>query len=323
MSWTHEDGLTDEQKKKMNKLIVQNDKETPYFYEEGVCDIIYVPVEGGELRVFHHKPKKPKSKRPVLFIPGFGTSPWSWRHFGVAGHERIEYYFIESREKGSSRIKKRFKAKMDADQTAKDIAQVISFLGLKDNDFVLYGASYVGGAMLMGLAKKYFTAPTIINFDPLSSWKKHRKYVYLIAPMPPFVITLLKSILIRTISIGMKNKSQKARMLNYIEDAVAWKWRRSGIQNFRYDIWELLKDINEEVSIFHGPHDRYHPHDEFMNMAKGINKGRYFYINTPEEYRELIAGIIASEYAQITRNDDVPDSLKIFEVELIRKKLNE
>ncbi len=311
--------LSEEQVAKITSLIESNSKEVPFFYDEGVCEILFIPIDDGELRVFHHKPKNPISKRPVLFVPGFGTSPWSWRHFSVPLYEKVEYYFLETREKSSSKITKRIKAKMSLDQTAKDVGQVIRHLKLDEKDFVLHSASYCGGAILTGLAKKYFTAPTIISYDPLNSFKSHKKYVYLIGPLPPFIISIFRYLIIKVLLFGMKNKTQKERVLDYIKHAIAWKWRKAGIHNFNFNIKDLLPLIEEEVTVFHGPLDRFHPDEVYFEIAKSITKGRYFYMNSPEEYRELLAGIMALEYSKITAEEKAPESLLDFEVELKRE----
>lgn len=307
-------GMTEKQEAIIDRLIEENNRQVPFFYDEGVCDVSYVPIDDGELRIFHHIPKKPLSKRPVLFVPGFGTSPWSWRHFSVPMYEKCEYYFLETREKGSSKIRNRRKAKMSVDQTGKDIGQVIAHLGLDKKDFVLFGASYCGGIILNALAKKYLTAPTVAVYDPLKSWKNHRKYVYFLAPMPPFLIEVFKHLIVRMFLIGFKNESQRQRIYDYIKHAVAWKWRKAGIHNFKYDVSPILKDIEEEVQVYHGPFDKFHPGEHYFQMAKSIPNGKYIYLKTPEEHRELLAGIIALELGKTTKEAGIPKIFEQFEI---------
>ncbi|NHJ83863.1 MAG: alpha/beta hydrolase [Asgard group archaeon] len=307
-------GMTEEQEKIVQRLIEANNQKVPFFYEEGVCEESFIPIDDGELRIFHHKPKQPLSKRPILFVPGFGTSPWSWRHFSVPMYEKGEYYFLETREKSSSKINNRRKAKMSIDQTAKDIGQVIKYLGLDKKDFVLFGASYCGGIILHGLAKKYFTALTVALYDPLKSWKKHRKYVYFIAPMPPFILNVFKKIIVKFFLIGFKNETQRQRIYDYIQHADAWKWRKAGIQNFRYDVTHELKQIEEETLVFHGPFDKFHPGEHYLQIAREIPHGRYIYLKTAEEHRELLAGIIALEMGKITAKEQLPDIFMKFEL---------
>ena len=95
-----------------------------------------------------------------------------------------------------------------------------------------------------------------------------------------------------------------------------WKWRKFSLQNVNYDLTAGFKDIEQEVFIFHGPKDKYHPDGTFRRVAQQIPRGRFFYMNTSAEYRELLAGIIATEFAMVTKNDGVPSFLQQFEATL-------
>jgi len=309
--------LSQEQIKSISSLIEENNREVPLFYEGDVCEIIYVPVDGAELRVFHHKPKNPLTQRPILFVSGFGTSPWSWRHFNTVMYEKGEYYFLETREKSSSKfLTKRRKTKMSIDQNAKDLAQVIKYLGLDKSDFLLFGTSYCGAIILVGLANKYFTAPIIAIHDPLESWKVQRRMLLFFFYIPPFVLSFLKMPFARLILLGLKNKAAKKRYLDFVRNATVWKWIRSGWHNFSFKIDKYLPLINEEVLVLHGTKDRYHNDEVFENIARNLPKGRYFYMDSPNEFRELIVGIFALELAKKSQKEDISDSFKVFEYKL-------
>ncbi|MBN1330362.1 MAG: alpha/beta hydrolase [Candidatus Heimdallarchaeota archaeon] len=309
--------LSQEQIKKISLFIEENNREVPLFYEGDVCEVIYVPVDGAELRVFHHKPKNPITQRPILFVSGFGTSPWSWRHFNTVMYEKGEYYFLETREKSSSKLlTKRRKAKMSIDQNAKDLARVISYLGLDKKDFLLFGTSYCGAIILVGLANKYFTAPTIAIHDPLESWKVQRRMLLFFFYVPPFVLSAIKMPFARLILLGLKNKAAKKRYLDFVRNATVWKWIRSGWHNFSFKIDKYLPLVNEEVLILHGTKDRYHNDEVFEDIALNLTNGRYFYMDSPNEFRELIVGIFALEIAKIGSGDAIPPSLNEFHVDL-------
>jgi len=315
--------LSQDQVQKISSLIEGNNREVPLFYEGDVCEIIYVPVNGAELRVFHHKPKNSITQRPILFVSGFGTSPWSWRHFNTVMYEKGEYYFLETREKSSSKIlTKRRKTKMSIDQNAKDLAQVINYLGLDKKDFLLFGTSYCGGIVLVGLANNYFTAPTIVIHDPIETWKVQRRMLLPFFYIPPFILSFLKMPFARLFLLGLKNKAAKKRYLDFVRNATVWKWVRSGWHNFCFKIAKYLPLISEEIFILHGTKDRYHKDEVFMNIAKNLPRGRYFYMDSPNEFRELIVGIFALELAKKSQNEDISDSFKEFEYNLKESALN-
>ncbi len=312
--------LSKEQEEKIEKLIIEHNQKGPFFYEKGICEIIFIPIENGEIRVFHHKPKEPVSIRPVLFLPGFGTSPWSWRYFSVPMHEKGEYYILESREKTSCKTHKRRKANMSIDQLAKDLAEAIQYLGLKEKDFVLYGSSFSGGVILTGLLKEYFDAPTIAIHDPIKDWRAQKKLTYIFRLFPPFVVKILKPLLAKIVLARMKNKFAKERYLDFVRNATVWKWRKTGIHNLKFDITAELSTINKEILLFHGPKDKFHSDEEFVQYARNLPKGRYIYMKSAPEFRELVVGISSLELSKITCDENIPKSLAVFEVDLERKK---
>ncbi len=309
--------LTQEQVKNISSLIEEHNREVPLFFKGDVCEIIYVPVNGMELRVFHHKPKTPITQRPILFVSGFGTSPWSWRHLNTVLYEKGEYYFLETREKSSSKLTtKRRKVKMSIDQNAKDLAHVISYLGLDKRDFVLFGTSYCGTIILIGLANKYFTAPTIAIHDPLENFRVQRRLFSLIALVPPFILELLKMPLAKIVLWKLENKSAKQRYMDFIRNANTWKWKKSMWPNLTFKIDKFLPKINEEVLVLHGTKDRYHGDEVFIEIANALPEGRYFYMDSPNEFRELIVGIFSLELMKKTKDDMIPETLEEFEVNL-------
>jgi len=312
--------FNEEKQKLIDNLITKYSRDVPYFAEKDICEEINVPIEDGELKVFHYIPKNNKGKRPILFAPGFGSSTWAWKDFVIPFYEKNEFYYLETREKNSSKIRRSRKSKFTNEQTAKDFGATIKYLGLDKKDFVLMGTSYSGGAILNGIAKKIFSAPTAIAFQPLKTYKKQRKITIIFFPFPPFALNLFKHIFVWLVFLGMKNKEQKKRIKKYIVEGDAWKWRRGGIDNFNYDLEDALPLIEDEVFIFHGPKDRYHPDIVFEEMTKATQKGRYFHLNCANDKRQILAGIIGYEFTNVKKEEGVPESFKPFEVEIIREK---
>ena len=103
-----------------------------------------------------------------------------------------------------------------------------------------------------------------------------------------------------------------------LESAVPWKWRKFSLQNVNFDLTDEMTKISKEVFVFHGPPDKFHPDEAFKNAAKIMPKGRYFYMKTSEENRELLVGVIATLFSSINKQDDVPDDLMLYEVNLNR-----
>jgi len=301
----------------LDQFILSYKQDVPNFYEEGICEIIQVPVEGGTLKVYHNKPEIMKTKRPIVFVPGFGTTPRSWREFHYSHHGFAEYYYIETREKKSAEIKRNRKADFSILQFTKDIATTLDFLGLTGKDYVLVATCMCGGVLLMGLIEKILNPPTVVVLDPFTKWTQNRFLVKFIMPiLPPIFLEVFKRILGKIIMANMKNQAQKERNMDAIEGAVPWKWRKFSLQNVNYDITNELQKIEQPVYIFHGPKDKYHPEGTFHRVAKAIPNSHFFLMKTSEHLREMLIGVIATEFAFVTKNDGIPKPLLDFEIPL-------
>ncbi len=301
----------------LNILLDSNRVEAPNFYDNGICDIFYVPVKDGELKVYHYKPEKQISVRPIIFLPGFATTPLTWQDFHIAHHGKNEYFYVETREKESANIRRHRKADLTINQLALDVAQVIDYLGYTDQDYILMGNCLCGGVILLGLIQGFISPPTAIVFDPFAKWTQNRLFVKMIMPIfPPFLLGLLKFLIAKIVMANMKNEAQKRRNMDIVDKAVPWKWRKFSLQNVNYDLSHDLSKITKEVYVCHGPVDKYHPEGTFRKVTKEIPNGQFIYMKTRDEDREFLVGIIASEFSKITMKEKIPQSLRQFHLDL-------
>jgi len=311
--------LTAKQQETIENLMKTGKRDVPEFFEEGESEIYYFPVKNGELRVFHHKPEKITFKRPILFMPGYIARPETWSDFHLPHHGQCEYYYLESREKDSSKMKNRCKVKLTVKESARDLQKAIKFLGLDKRDYVLVAASYGGGIVFQALMDKLIDPPTVIVFDPIAKWVYTKAFTNFVSMVTPaFILSILRMLITKIYLRKMENETQKKRFVAFAQGTEAWKFRKCTNQNKKFDIIERLPEIDKEITIFHGPIDKYHPRDAYYRFAKAIPKGRFFFMDTADENRELLAGVAATEYAKISKEDDTPEILKQFEVQIKR-----
>lgn len=311
--------LTESQEKRIKSFLDNGRRDTPLFCEEGVNEEIFIPVKDGEIRVLHHKPEKQTTKRPILFLPGFVAAPWTWNDFHRVHHGFAEYYYFETREKKSSKMNRHRKIQLAIKQSAVDLAVGIEHLGLDKKDYVLASASYGGGVVFQALIDKLIKPPTVVSFDPIAEWIYGFVLLNIFIQVTPgFILGLFRTLFAKMFLSRSKNQAQKNRMIAFVQGGEPWKFKRSTRQNLKWDIREELSKIDTEVFIAHGPLDKYHPRMAYYNFTKAIPKGRFVFMNTTDEDRELLAGVIATEFAKITKNDGLPKSLEQFEIKIER-----
>ncbi len=310
---------TDEEIVTITKMLEEGRRDVPTFMDEGAAEILYVPVDDGEIKVYHHVPENSDTKRPIVFLPGFVANPRTWVDFHITHQGFGEYFYVETREKRSSKIKRTRNTSMTIKYTAYDVSLILKELGLNDKDYVLVGSSYGGAVILEGLIHGYLDPPTAIVHDPIIKWPLGRSIIkVLLRVVPKFILSSMRIFLAKVFTFGMKNKDQRDRMIEFTRGIEPWKFKKATFQNDKFNIFDDLKKIKKEVFLTTGPLDRYHPRIDYYNYSKEMPKGRFIFMDTPNNDRQLLAGIIGTEFAKQTKDEDIPESIKQFELKLER-----
>ena len=193
-------------------MLAQADRSAPGFWqpEEGVE--IRVPVEGADIRVFACRPAHPTTMRPVVLVPGWGVTPEGYQAFYQSVRGKADFYYIETREKGSSRITSR-RSDMSPAQSARDIAAALEVAGLQGkSDFVLVGVCWGSTLILQGLLDGVIDAPTILVCDPMHRLWFPRWLLRYVAPIAPaFLLGAARWLFALSLIGDMQEKTQKAR----------------------------------------------------------------------------------------------------------------
>lgn len=283
----------------------------------------YLPVEDGEIRVFHHLPKNSIGRRPVVFLAGWGTTPEGFRNFFDVVNDRIEYYYIETREKNSSRLD-RSRAQMGMDQQAQDVERVLqSELQTVDTgelrDFVLIGTCWGSTILAHGLARNILSAPTAVLFDPMHTLWFPKWLLKWVVPLTPLWLWNLIRPLGKRIALrGMDEPTQRRRAELFIDNATLWKWKRSGLQVQNVDLYRSMPQIRQEVLVMNGVRDKIHDPQHYPRLAALIPEGRFFYLPVDESQREQLLGLASVLFAQVTKDEGLPEELRGFERSILR-----
>ena len=310
--------LTKKQENEIDAMLKATIREAPNFWENGISKTLYIPVDDGEIRVFHVKPKKPISKRPVIFVPGWGGILEGYTDVFEVLHDEVEFFYVETREKSSSKLNRK-KAKMDMNQKVKDVSDVIKHLGIDTDDFVLYGTCWGSAIILHGLVENTITAPTIVAHDPMHTLWFPKWFLRFVAPLlPVFVAEMLKPILRRIQLRGMNEEVQRQRAEAFIDNAEAWKWKKAAESVKDFELFGNLSYIKDEVFVFNGTQDKVHNQLTYPKMAREIPQGRFIYMKTNESLRERLQGLIVLEFSKVTKEEGLPESLAEFEKDLKR-----
>jgi hypothetical protein len=131
---------------------------------------------------------------------------------------------------------------------------------------------------------------------------------------------MLKPILKKQRIGEMKEKRQLERVEAVINDATFWKWKRAAHQVRNFEMYGKLHKINQEVFVVNDTEDYIHKAIDYPNIAHQIPKGRFLQLETHEKNREFVFGCVLGEFAKVSK-DEIPVSMKNFEVEIPRDKM--
>ncbi|HUU78240.1 MAG TPA: alpha/beta hydrolase [candidate division Zixibacteria bacterium] len=296
-----------EMKDKVRSKIQKLTGSTLDFWKEPIGKEFFIPVNDGEIRVFHIKPENAISKRPVIFISGWGTLPFLFKEMYEPLHERVEFYYVETREKRSSHLNRK-NASLSLSQKALDIQAVIDYLSLNNRDFVLIGTCWGAAIILQGLLDQTLKAPSIVTFAPMHKlWFNKFILKNVLSFLPIFILRILFKIIPPFIFLGMKEKTQKRRNFALIKEAEVWKWKKAAIATADFELFGKLSEIQDEVFVISGTNDRVHDENCYPRIADELPKGRFFYFGLNENEREHLLGLVLHDFSEITSKQKVPD----------------
>ncbi|MFW6360611.1 MAG: alpha/beta fold hydrolase [Spirochaetota bacterium] len=268
----------------------------------------YVPVKDGSIRVLHYvpgecaHPSSPRGtpasrrqehrigRRPIIFLPGWGTIPAGFTEFLNVVSGQAECYYVETREKNSSRLD-RSRARMDMDQLAEDVQAVMNIAGPNS---VLMGTCWGSTIIAHGLARGIITAETVVLFDPMHTlWFPKWLLNWVVPVVPLYLWKLVKPIGKRIALWGMKEPVQRARAELFIDNADLRKWKSTALQVQDVNLYEEMPKIRQEVLVMNGVKDKIHDRRHYPELAAMAPQGRFFYLPVDEALRERLLGIVA------------------------------
>jgi pimeloyl-ACP methyl ester carboxylesterase len=274
----------------------------------------YIPVEDAEIRVLRFRPPHPQATRPIVLLPGWGATPEGFQGFYAVVHGKAELFYLETREKVSSRILNP-RADMSVSRSARDIQAALEALGLAGRrDFVLIGACWSGAIILKGLLEGSLEAPTVIVADPMHALWFPRwvlRYISPLLPMP--AVRMLRPILLQTMLGDMKEPAQKQRLFGFVRGADPWKWKRSAEAARDFELFGTLSGVQKEVFVLNGTRDKVHDQLNYPRIARELAHGRFLYVPTGESQRERMFAAVALEFARVSAGQGLPPCLSIHE----------
>ena len=255
-------------------------------------------TQGVELNVVTFSPPvcgpMPLPLPSIIFLPGLGSVIDNFRETLIALTAAYKVYYLETREKGSSKTGR--DAKYSIEAIASDLPVITEKLGLKADEYIILGYSLgatVAVASFKLLSKKpvalVLTEPSATFLWPWWLPPLARVGVPLYPILKPFIKWYMKKFHINEEG-DFEMYEINSRILDQADPR---KLAATVVAVAKYKIWDDIRTVDVPTLVIGVSHDRFHSHDEASNIAAAIPGSSYTDVETNKRSHSAeVAGIV-------------------------------
>jgi pimeloyl-ACP methyl ester carboxylesterase len=224
------------------------------------------------LRVMEWTPDSPSNETPVVFVPGWGSVFEGWKPLieEWARHRRIVY--IETREKGSSRIKGRIsKRDFTVDRLNSDIAEVLGSMGIESKEVDWFSSSLGSTLLVDAFQKGILSGRTSILLAPnhdfiFPIWARFLMKI----PLPRWMHPRLMRVAIWAVDRKVKEEGQRIRYRRALLSQDLGKMLLSARFLMGYSLPIDLSSISVPCAIMTASSDKLHGMEKVLSIVERI-----------------------------------------------------
>jgi pimeloyl-ACP methyl ester carboxylesterase len=252
----------------------------PIDAEGTTFDERFVEVDDGvSLRVLRWRPREETDLDPLVFVPGWVSVIDGWRDLlrAIAGSREVVY--VETREKRSARIARRFLRPDDFSiaRIAADLITATDALGLADGRATFMGSSLGSTAVLEALKAGQLRARAAFLIGPNAEFRFPTWGVPVLYS-PAAAYHGLKYVVLwylRTFRVDVeKEPEQMARYERTVRAAHPQRIKLSARSVRGYKVWPGLESVEVPVGVAYAPSDSLHDAGEIRRLVRVLPGGQ-------------------------------------------------
>ena len=256
---------------------------------------------GVSLHVITFSPARKSDLPPVVLLPGLASVIENFQGTLIALTEKHTVYFLETREKGTSRISA--KVGFTVPDLASDIPAVIEKLKLENDSYILAGYSLGASVIAVAISGIKPKPKAVVLIEPSATFQwpwwipiLARFAVPIYGLVKPFIKWYMKTFRINT-KEDYEMYEINARILDQAEPR---KLAATVIAVRQFKVWEYLKSIDIPCLVIGVSQDKFHSHDEASKVAEGIQGSTYIdLMNNKRSHSAEVAKIIDNFMADL------------------------
>jgi pimeloyl-ACP methyl ester carboxylesterase len=250
-----------------------------------VIDEMIPTAENVSLRVFTFTPESLPVYPPVVFVPGWVSQMFGWKEVLLEMSRDFKIYYIETREKISSRVEG--KVKYDVESTGRDIVTLIERFGFKHKKYILFGSS-LGATSILDMCRHLRQEPLcLVLVGPNAVFRIPRTWIFIVRLFYPGLYGLIKPQVkwyLRKFRLDLNSDyEQYEKYCRALDSGDPWKLKKGVLALYRYEVWPLLNKIHIPTLLFGASKDKLHEPDNLRKMVELLPNARIVDLETNKQ----------------------------------------
>lgn len=234
------------------------------------------------LRVIEFTPAKKTNNPTVLFIPGWISLMKGWQIVLKEMTKDFNIIYAETREKITSKVSNTKDFSVEA--IADDIIKLIEIFKLKENEFIIFGSSLGGTAILETFQNLKVRPLCFALLGPnaeyrMPVWGRFIIRIFWVRLYPGFK-QFVKWYL-RHFRLDIEHDlAQYEKYANALDAADPRKLKPGALALAKYKVWDILGDIDLPVLIIGATKDLLHEPENLIKMDKMLPNSTWLDMET-------------------------------------------
>jgi pimeloyl-ACP methyl ester carboxylesterase len=254
-----------------------------YCAQGSTCKEEMVPVSPNvSLRVITFSPSQQKENPAIVFVPGLVSLMMGWREVLLEMTKDFTVYYIETREKITSQVKGKVDYSLQA--IGQEIAALVSHFNLESRGCILFGSSLGATAIFESTRFLEIDPLCLVLIGPNAVFRIPKFYRFIVRVFNPRFYLLLKPVVkwyLKTFRLDTESDyAQYEKYCQSLDAADPWKLKKAAIAFSRYEVWDLLAEIDFPTLIVGASRDTLHEPENLKKMVSMMKNAVYLDLET-------------------------------------------
>ena len=259
------------------------------------------------LRVITFSPPTRNHNPGIVFVPGWISLIRSWKEVLVEMTRDFPVYYIETREKITSKVFG--DPGFGVEAVGRDLAAIISHLNLKRQQYVLLGSS-LGATAILDCCRTLEPRPLcLVLVAPNAVFRIPKSWMIIVRTFNPRWYRLIKPAVkwyLRTFRMDVRSDSaQYDKYCAALDAADPRKLKQAVLDLAEYEVWGYLQDHSDPTLIIGASKDRLHEPENLRKMVSMMKQASYLDLETNTATHSAYAAQKIREYIAHLQNTSI------------------